>query len=85
MKKLIAVVNVVAWSGFWAFGFLAFAHGAHPESHVIIALVLAFFGLVVGVVAYRYLIRAVDPGGPGGHSHRRAEATRRRAQTEEEA
>jgi hypothetical protein len=53
MKKLIAIVNVVAWSGFWAFGYLAFSSGGHPDSHLIIAGVLALLGLVVGIIAYR--------------------------------
>ena len=62
MAKLIAILNVVAWSGFWAFGYLALT--AYPsEGSAIVALVLAFLGAAVGVFAYLALIRHSEKTG----------------------
>ncbi len=52
MRKLIAIINVIAWSGFWAFGYLAVtAKGLSPQQ-IWIATILASLGFLTGVIAY---------------------------------
>ncbi|MFD1195426.1 hypothetical protein ACFQ3C_12155 [Seohaeicola saemankumensis] len=52
MKKLIAIINVIAWSGFWAFGYLALTASDLTQQQITIASLLAGLGFVTGVVAY---------------------------------
>ena len=52
MTKLIAIINVIAWSGFWAFGYLALTAGDLTPHQITIASLLAGLGFVTGVVAY---------------------------------
>ena len=54
MAKLIAIVNVVAWSGFWVFGYLALTAG---EGQALTAVILAAFGAGLGVLAWIWLAR----------------------------
>ena len=56
MVKFLAILNVVAWSGFWAFGYLALTSDA-AEGSAVVAVILAFAGAVVGVFAYLALVR----------------------------
>lgn len=59
MNKAIAILNVIAWSGFWAFGYLALtAEGTEPRQ-MVIAAILAFFGFVVGMFAWMRLSRGM--------------------------
>ncbi len=47
MPKMIAILNVIAWSGFWVFGYLAFTGDvSRPEQLTTAALVAAFGGLI---------------------------------------
>lgn len=62
MTKLIAVLNVVAWSGFWAFGYLALAAGDGGGS-VVVASLLAFAGAAVGIFAFLWLVRHSEETG----------------------
>ncbi len=55
MKQLIAIANVVAWSGFWAFGYLALT--AEAASQMVIAALLAAAGGGAGMLAYLWLVR----------------------------
>ncbi|MGB0439771.1 MAG: hypothetical protein ACPG7W_01205 [Paracoccaceae bacterium] len=55
MAKLIATLNVIAWSGFWAFGYLA-VMGDNP----FVALVLAALGGGVGLVCWLWLARHAE-------------------------
>jgi hypothetical protein len=57
MAKLIAVLNVIAWSGFWAFGYLALASGSEAGGQTVIAILLAAVGGAAGLWAYFWLIR----------------------------
>lgn len=59
MTKLIAILNVVAWSGFWAFGYLALAGDGNP----VVAALLASLGAAVGVWAYLMLVRHAERTG----------------------
>jgi hypothetical protein len=53
MAKLIAILNVVAWSGFWAFGYLALT----AESSVTLAVIFAALGGGVGLWCWFWLVR----------------------------
>ena len=63
MHKLIAIANVVAWSGFWAFGYLALTAGVDQTGQMVIALILAALGGGVGIVAYLWLVRHAEVTG----------------------
>ena len=52
MRKLIAIINVISWSGFWAFGYLALSAERHDSSHTLIAIILAAAGMLTGTWAY---------------------------------
>lgn len=56
MSKFVAILNVVAWSGFWAFGYLALT----SDGSAVTAAILAFVGAAVGVWAYLYLVRHAE-------------------------
>ena len=57
MKKLIAVINVIAWSGFWPFGYLAVTSEGFDSTQVLVATLLAGAGFLTGVWAYVSLSR----------------------------
>ncbi|KIC44966.1 hypothetical protein RA28_10685 [Ruegeria sp. ANG-S4] len=82
MQKLIAVVNVVAWAGFWAFGYIAVTSDDLSEAQLVVAAILAFAGLVTGVLAYMKLVRASELSGYAKGSNQIDAATRNRAQEE---
>ncbi len=63
MQKLIAIANVVAWSGFWAFGYLALTAGVEQTGQMVTALILAALGGGVGMVAYLWLVRHAEATG----------------------
>ncbi len=62
MKKLIAILCVISWSGFWAFGYLAISSGIEDNGQLVTAVVLAALGLLTGVFTYLRLARETDPG-----------------------
>ena len=61
MPKLIAILNVIAWAGFWAFGYLALT--ANTEGHMTTALVLAALGGALGLAAWFWLVRHSEATG----------------------
>ncbi|KPP89000.1 MAG: SNARE associated Golgi protein [Rhodobacteraceae bacterium HLUCCA08] len=63
MAKLIAIVNVVAWSGFWAFGYLAFSGDPANAWQMVTAAILAFVGAAIGALAYFWLVRHSEATG----------------------
>lgn len=63
MKKLVAIINVISWAGFWAFGYLAIASEGLTERQWTIAAALAFAGLLSGVWAYLRLVRITEASG----------------------
>ncbi len=63
MIKLIAILNVIAWSGFWAFGYLALSAGTEDGGQMVIAAMLAAAGAAVGLWAYFKLIRHTEATG----------------------
>ena len=62
MAKLIAILNVIAWAGFWAFGYLALTSGEGGGSTVV-AMILAAIGAAVGIVAWLWLVRHSEATG----------------------
>ncbi len=60
MRKLVAIVCVISWSGFWAFGYLALAAEPGNGDDVMIAIALAAAAFLVGVFTY---IKLAQDGG----------------------
>jgi hypothetical protein len=83
MPKLIAVVNVIAWSGFWAFGYLALSAESLSDRQLVVAAVLAFAGLITGILAYLKLVRVTEASGYARKSNQLDADTRNRAQAKE--
>ena len=82
MTKLIAIVNVIAWAGFWAFGYIALTSDDLTDSQLVVAAVLAFAGLVMGLFAYMKLVRSSEATGYAKGSNQLDAAARNRAQEE---
>ena len=82
MTKLIAIINVIAWAGFWAFGYIALTSDDLTSGQLTIAAILAFAGLIMGVLAYLKLVRASEASGYAKGSNQLDAATRNRAQEE---
>ncbi|MEL0439049.1 hypothetical protein [Phycobacter sp. K97] len=80
MKKLIAIVNVIAWSGFWAFGYLALTSGDFTDTQVVISALLAAVGLFTGILAYLRLARMAEASGYAKKTNQLDAAARNRAQ-----
>ncbi|WP_299929483.1 hypothetical protein [uncultured Pelagimonas sp.] len=57
MAKLIAILNTVAWGGFWAFGYLALSAGTESPNQTTIAMLLAAGGAAIGLWAWLWLVR----------------------------
>jgi len=80
MKKTIATINVIAWSGFWAFGYLALTAEGLSTGQLVVAMLLAFAGLVTGIVAYMKLVRSSEESGYAKRSAQLDPAQREAAQ-----
>ena len=63
MTKLIAILNVIAWSGFWAFGYIALTSEVGNTSQMVTAAALAFVGALLGIFAYLWLVRHTEHTG----------------------
>ena len=55
MAKIVAILNVVAWSGFWAFGYLALSSSG--DANTLVALLLAALGAGAGLGCWLWLVR----------------------------
>ncbi len=84
MRKLIAIANVIAWSGFWAFGFLALSSGDLSGGQIAVAALLAFGGLLTGVACWIWLARAAEATGYAKPSTQLSPEARARAQEQGE-
>jgi hypothetical protein len=73
VRKVIAIINVIAWSGFWAFGYLALTAQDLSDRQIVIAAVLAGGGFLTGIIAYLKL--SVPPGGTPNKAARHADTT----------
>ena len=63
MSKLVAILNVVAWAGFWAFGYLALTADREAGGQLMIAMLLAVVGAAAGIWAYMWLVRHSEATG----------------------
>ncbi len=63
MTKLVAIINVIAWAGFWAFGYLALTADVADTAHMMTAIILAVIGAAIGLWAYFKLIRHSEETG----------------------
>ncbi|HKL64595.1 MAG TPA: hypothetical protein VJ886_00670 [Roseovarius sp.] len=63
MQKLIAILNVIAWAGFWAFGYLAVTAGVGNTGQMVTAALLAAVGGGVGMLAFFWLARHAEATG----------------------
>lgn len=82
MNKMIAIVNVIAWAGFWAFGYLALTAESYSETQVVTAALLASAGLITGIVAYLRLVRGSERSGYARPSARMTREQRDAAQAQ---
>lgn len=57
MAKLIAILNVIAWGGFWSFGYLAVGAGTGVTNQTTIAVILAVIGAACGLWCWLWLVR----------------------------
>ena len=57
MNKLVAIICVVSWSGFWAFGYLALSAGVQEQGQMLMATLLAAVGFLSGIFTYLRLCR----------------------------
>lgn len=63
VPKLIAILNIIAWAGFWAFGYIALTGSPADGAHVTVALVLAALGGAAGIAAWLWLVRHSEATG----------------------
>ena len=63
MHKLIAIANVVAWGGFWAFGYLALSTEPEQAGQMVTAAILAAVGGGIGMLAFLWLVRHAEETG----------------------
>ena len=63
MAKVIAILNVVAWSGFWAFGYLALTAEPDAPVRMVTALILAALGGALGLWAWFWIVRHAEATG----------------------
>lgn len=52
MIKFFAILNVVAWMGFWSFGYIALTSEGLTSGQITTAAVLAAVGFAIGMVSY---------------------------------
>ncbi len=57
MNKLIAVLCVLCWSGFWVFGYLALTADKTQATQMMLGTAVAGICFLGGVFAYLYLCR----------------------------
>lgn len=55
MRKLVALVCVISWSGFWAFGYLALSARIDEPQQMVVAGLLAFAGFLTGMFTFMRL------------------------------
>lgn len=63
MAKLVAILNVVAWAGFWAFGYLALTSDPDETRLTMIATLLAASSGALGLFAWFRLVRHSEETG----------------------
>ncbi len=64
MNKAIAILNIISWSGFWAFGYIALTSDDLSRQQINIAALLAGAGFLIGVLCYTRLSNVFTPQMP---------------------
>jgi hypothetical protein len=82
MKQILAIVNVIAWSGYWAIGYLALSAEGLTRSQLVTASILAAAGLFTGIIAYLRLVRLTESSGYAKKTNQLDAAARNRAHAE---
>lgn len=82
MIKLVAIVNVIAWAGFWSFGYIALTADVSDTGQMMVAAFLAAMGAGLGLLAYFWLVRHSERTGYAKKSNQLDAATRNRAQSQ---
>ena len=59
MRKLIAIVSVISWTGFWAFGYLALAADPADSGNATTAVILAAVAFLIGMFTFIKLNRDI--------------------------
>jgi hypothetical protein len=57
MNKIVALICVISWSGFWAFGYIALSANVADARQMTVATILAAIGFLTGTFAYMALGR----------------------------
>jgi hypothetical protein len=78
--KLIAIINVISWSGFWAFGFLALSADGFTDAQIVTSALLAAAGLFTGLIAYLRLAQSAEQSGYAKETNQISAVDRNRAQ-----
>ncbi|MEZ5716123.1 MAG: hypothetical protein R3D85_13745 [Paracoccaceae bacterium] len=65
MTKLIALMNVIAWMGFWAFGYIALTATDLSQTQILIAAILAGIGFLSGMFTYIRICNVISPAQAG--------------------
>jgi hypothetical protein len=63
MAKLIAILNTIAWAGFWVFGFLALTTPPQSAGLMVLGVLLAAGGGAMGLAAWFWLVRHAEATG----------------------
>lgn len=63
MQRMIAILNVIAWGGFWAFGYLALTTDPSQTHRLLVALLLAAAGGGAGLWTWFQLVRHAEATG----------------------
>ena len=59
MNKVIALVCVVSWAGFWSFGYLALSANSADSHQMTVAALLAAMGFLPGTFSSMALARKI--------------------------
>ncbi|WP_375173818.1 hypothetical protein [Pseudooceanicola sp.] len=55
--KALATLNVIAWSAFWIFGYLAISEPAENGARMSVYALIAFVSLATGLASYLKICR----------------------------
>lgn len=73
MSKVIAILNVIAWAGFWSFGYLALSANIEAQGQVVTAVLLAALGGGIGLFTWVWLVRHSEETGYAEPSRSRSQ------------
>lgn len=85
MRKLIALLNVIAWGVFWVFGYIALMSPELTGGQTTVALIAAAAGFGCGMVTYLKLVRMAEAQGYARASNQLTPEDRESAQAQWEA